>query len=326
MKKVTKAALIKCAKEVNKVWKMDPLLLEKGTVEELESNQIAEILPDMRWEAGVDDKGEAYKADKFTPATTTVIEYLKAKAAPVEVEETTKEKKAREKAEKKAAKEAEEAPEETAKEKKAREKAEKKAAKEEEAEEPTLAAQVKGEMKKQTLIDFVENEGDFKKHKKALLGMKNHLAMRKQMSIILAGEKPNFEEAPKEKKEKKVNPLVAEVEACEKKKELKGLCKENKVFSGIKVKKFDNVEDLKAEMQKALVPVKKEKKEKKEKKKSSSHVVRKMTLENVNVTKEEILEKLEAEGFKDVAVSSVQNRMTEMRHAVKILTDLGKLK
>ena len=281
-KELTKAQLSNAIKDFNKKFKMDPQLETKGTEEELRLTLVNECISDIQ-------KDDPIYPAKFAKTTVAVVDALIAEKEPAKDEKKEK------KTSKNKKKETTEAP------------------------AGDLVSQIKGEMKKKVLIAFVEDEDVFKKDRKRLLAIPNHLSMRKAMMEVLAGGESTTEDAPveetakekkarekaekkaaaekekedapveetakekkaREKAEKKAakdtekaekekvveaHPLVAVVDAAEKKKDLKAICKDNKEFKKINVKDFKEVEDLKQEMLKALVPaepkVKKQKKEK----------------------------------------------------------------
>jgi len=72
--------------------------------------------------------------------------------------------------------------------------------------------------------------------------------------------------------------------------------------------------------------VKKGKEQQEVKGKSAMYHVRKLTCENPEITSKEVMAKLTKLGFTGIVESSAKIRMTEMKHCIAILQELGKIK
>lgn len=302
-KKVTNAQMGKAIEDFNKKFKMKPKLATEGTDKDLKALLIDECI------SSIQKDDDLYPA-KFNKATVAVVDALIAEKAGVADAEKTKEDKKEKKTEKE-----KEAP----------------------AGEVSLLDQVKGEMKKKVLIAFVENEDAFKADKKRLLKVKNHLSMRKEMVAILTADAPADKKEEKEKTKKKdkeeipeepvvqknevvVDPLIVEIEAAGKKKELKKIAKSDKKF-----KKVDldlDVDALKKAMLKVLTPA-----APKMKKGKGVIVLIVKTIEDAGkkgVSKDEILEVLvkafpnrERKSLKSTISVQVPNRITKEKFPVE---------
>jgi len=164
---------------------------------------------------------------------------------------------------------------------------------------------------------------------------------KKEAAEPVKKAKKVVEEIEEEEGAEEPETLESQIENASDIKELKIIMKSNKEFDSVKKalnfeakievlrKKLlaalnGEVKETKKETEKADKP-KSEKKEIQQEKSAMYHV-RKLTCENPEISSKDLMEKLSNLGFAGTMETSVKIRMTEMKHCIAILRELGKIK